>query len=336
MATNYKTYSKAPLTTAQVLTKLQGQGLDITPADKATEFLNKVSYFRFRGYLYPYLDLINIPAAPSPKNFKPNSKFSKAREVYLFDEGLRCLIFKILPELEVALRCILDSTLSEIAGHGFWHTQEEWFKRNKFPKRILNSLSNSFCDSSEKYASHYRENYYNDNSHFYKQLPPFWVLCELSTIGQIMEIYETLNEAHTSIDTSPGIPNSTLLDKMARNKFGASQYRELVNWVRVLRAVRNISAHHGRLWNKNILAPSGITSKVTIHFPFIPGTTNPKTNSVYASLVIIRIMCKKIGIDDGIKKELKRLFRKYPESNKRENKFSMGIPVRWESDDIWK
>ena len=254
--------------------------------------------------------------------------------MYLFDDGLRCLIFKILPELEVALRSVLDSTLSNISGHGFWHTQDEWFKTNKLPKRILNSLSNSFCDSSEKYAVHYRENYYNNHSHLYKQLPPFWVLCELSTIGQIREFYENLTEAHPSIATST-MPNSSVLDKMAQNNFGASKYRDLVNWVQVLRAVRNISAHHGRLWNKNIIAPSGITSKVSIPFPLIPGTSNPKLNSVYASIIVIRIMSKKLGINDGIKKELNRLFRKYPESKKKENKFSMGIPLNWEKDNIW-
>ena len=96
--------------------------------------------------------------------------------MYRFDEGLRRLVFNLLPEIEVALRSVLDATICHIASHGFWHLQPQWFKNNQHPKRVINALSTSFCDSAEAYASHYRETYYNEHAGPYKHLPPFWVL----------------------------------------------------------------------------------------------------------------------------------------------------------------
>lgn len=334
---SFKPYTKHPLAVPDVIAKLQAQGLVIGDVNKASALLGRVNYFRFRGYLHPYLDLINIPAAPAPKNFKAGATFEQASEMYRFDEGLKKLIFNLMPDIEVALRTVLDSTMCQSAGHGFWYLEPQWFYSKKHPNRIINSLSSSFCDSSEKYAQHFQKTYFNNISGIYKHLPPFWVLFELSTIGQLYEFYANLDEAAANFPiSSPTLPCNTVLDKMAKNRMGADKYKDLRTWVKMLRAIRNICAHHGRLWNKNILAPNGITHKVSIPFPTVnPGSSAPKTNTVYASLIVLHLMSKKLGIFDGIKDGLLALLAAHPEANKPAHLFAMGIPANWHQDTVW-
>lgn len=331
----FKPYTKLPLTVAGVIAKLQAQGLVIGDVNKASDTLGRINYFRFRGYLYPYLDLVNIPAAPAPKRFQAGATFEQALEIYSFDEGLKRLIFNLLPDIEVALRTVLDATMCQSAGHGFWYLDPVWFKKGQHPNRVINSLSSSFCDSSEKYARHFRDTYFNNESGIYKHLPPFWVLFEMSTLGQLNEFYANLS------DKAPGFPATTLpcnteLDKMAKNWMGADKYSDLCSWVKMLRAVRNICAHHGRLWNKNILAPHGIINKVSTPFPPVhPGSTTPKLNTVYAALIVLRLMSRKLGIDDRIKIGLLGLLATHPEANLPTKLFAMGMPANWHQDTVW-
>lgn len=328
-------YSKIPKDPAYLVQKLKGQGLAFSDEPAAEAFLKKVSYFRFRGYLYPYLDLSVAP--PTPRTFKPASTFEKALEMYLFDEGLRTLIFQLLPKVEVALRAVLDGTVSAAAGHGFWYVDPAWFKKGKFPERIISSLQASFCRSSEAYALHYHATYYNQVSSPFKGLPPFWVVSELSTLGQLKDFFENLREdapGYPPSATVPAPPKSTPLDKMAHG-LGAAHFRDLVSWVSALRDVRNVCAHHSRLWNRNLRAPANIASKVSVAFP-LNDPAKPaslKTNTVYAAIVALRLICRPLAINDGLHAGLSALFTSFPEAQS--HLFSIGMPLGWETDALW-
>jgi abortive infection bacteriophage resistance protein len=322
----FRPYTKAPLTSAAIVAKLQQQGLAVSNPATVGALLERISYFRVRGYLFPYFDLVG--SSPVLKAFKAGANIEQALQMYGFDEGLRALIFDLMPQLEIALRTVLDSVMSHTAGHCFWYLQPQWFAKGKHPTHVISTLNGAFCKSAEKYADHYRDTYYNEQSGMFKNMPPFWVISELSTFGQIKDFFENLKE-----DASPfpatTLPKSTVLDKMAQRRFGAKHFRDLAKWVHMLRDVRNVCAHHGRLWNKNFLAPPSIQSFVSKPFPPVAGSTN----SIYAALVVVRIMCKAIGISDSIKPELTRLFSQFPEAAL--HKVSMGMPLDWDADSVW-
>jgi abortive infection bacteriophage resistance protein len=328
---NFRAYTKPPADTPTVLAKLQAQGLTISDAANATRTIDRVGYFRFRGYLYPYFDLAAV-LPPMPRKFKVGATFEQALDMYRFDEGLRRLIFNLITELEVTLRTTLDSTMSHTAGHGFWYLQPEWFKNGGHPSRVIGSLSSSFCASSENYAQHYHLTYFNEQSGKYKHLPPFWIICELSTIGQLRDFFEGLKEDASPPFPSATLPKNTVLDKMAK-RLGASDFRGLAKWVHVLRDVRNACAHHGRLWNRNLIAPPSVGNKVSKPFPLLPNGRQAKTNTVYAALVMMRVICKSQGINDQIQASLLSLFSLYPEAQN--HLYAMGMPTDWDKDNIW-
>jgi abortive infection bacteriophage resistance protein len=323
-------YLKAPISPADLIIKLKTQGLTFVDETKAQVDIAKIGYFRFRGYLHPYID-----SATHPRTFIPNATFEKALDMYLFDDALRKLVFNILPFVEIALRSTLDATMCNLTNHGFWYLEKSWYNTkptsNSFPEKVIQSLYSNFSRSSEAYATHYHNNYYNSKAPNYKGMPPFWVIGELTTLGQIVTIYDDLKENAPSFPITSTAPKSTVLDKMSHT-LGATHYRDLISWMYSIRDMRNICAHHGRLWNRNLRAPSNIKSKVSIPFPIV--NTKDKTNTVYAALVALRLICKAKGIDDEIKNRLTLAFNTYPEA--RNHLYAMGIPERWDEDHIWR
>ncbi len=316
-----QTYNKLPKTQAQLIAKLKQQGLIILDSTAAEDFLKKVSYYRFRGYLYPYFD---ISQNSSPRPFKPNSTFENIKEIYCFDEDLRKLLFGVMPEIEVALRTALDTTISPIVGNGFWYLNNHVIKNNALLDKVRTKLLTEFTRSKEKFATHYLSNYTNNISPAYPTMPPFWVICELATIGQLKVIFDNIESTHSSIHFP--------LIQMSK-AFGAKNFKELVNWVHAVRDLRNLCAHHSRLWNRNLFAPSGIQKKVSHTSIPLPNTNRQAPNSIYLTILMLHIICKHQNIKDGLKEGLITLLQKYPQASV--HKGSMGMPPDWQDDKIW-
>ena len=79
-----------------------------------------------------------------------------------------------------------------------------------------------------------------------------------------------------------------------------------------------------------------MATKVSKPFPVLhPGSTNAKMNTVYAALVVMRLMSKKLGIADGIKAGLQSLLTSYPEANLPAHLHSMSMPTDWDHDTLW-
>lgn len=76
-------YTKQPLDTPDIIETLKERELAITSEEKAIDFLNHVSYFRFATYLRPMED------DALTHHYKPNASFEKAVMLYEFDAKLR-------------------------------------------------------------------------------------------------------------------------------------------------------------------------------------------------------------------------------------------------------
>jgi abortive infection bacteriophage resistance protein len=146
-------------------------------------------------------------------------------------------------------------------------------------------------------------------------MPPFWSICELSTFGNILSIFDTLNKASFSLSQ-----NKNVLDNLSQ-EFGAKNLKELNSWLKLIRDVRNRVAHHSRVWNCNYREPHGIRQVLNT-------TVQPsQPNKIYLFFVILETMKQKNILDVSIKEELKQLTHKYQIINKYLH--SMGIPQGW-------
>ncbi|MCV2401789.1 Abi family protein [Marinomonas sp. C2222] len=249
-------YNKPWLSYEQQLDKLIENGLIIDDRNKALSSLEKIGYYRLSGYWYPFRERSELCCLYDPSLNMPNKKqrrvtklvfdrfdsgfgFQDAVDLYVFDKKLRILVLDALERIEIALRVDISHTLGQISA--FAYLESANFK-NVFSKRVdsrtgvipqhswLQNHANLISRSKEEFILHTKEKY---------GLPvPIWVACEVWDFGTMSRLFKgMLPEQQTLI----------------ANKYGITKGETLESWLRCLNYLRNVCAHHSRLWNRNMI-----------------------------------------------------------------------------------
>lgn len=304
----YSLYTKPYKNSTDLIKKLKSQNLKIINEQFAEKILSKISYFRFKIYLKPFLDT-------TTKQFKPNSTFEYAYELYSFDKDLKSILFLIIGQIEINLRTKLDQYITSHTNNSFWYLDNKYFINESKIFNTKVSLKNEFLRSKDDFTLHYKENYVNNICNDFKEMPPFWIISELSTFGNILSIFETIDKKPFTLQH-----NKNVLDELSK-EFGANNLKELNSWLKLIRDVRNRVAHHSRVWNCNYREPHGIRQ-------ILSSDLNPtQTNKIYLFFVILEILYKNQIVDKNIQQEIKILLNNYPKT--RDFIASMGIPQKW-------
>lgn len=304
----YSLYIKPYKNSTDLIKKLKSQNLQIINEQFAETILSKINYFRFKIYLKPFLDT-------TTKQFKANCTFEYAYELYSFDEDLKSILFSIIGQIEINLRTKLDQYITSHTNNSFWYLDNKYFINESKIFNTKVSLKNEFLRSKDDFTLHYKENYVNNICNDFKEMPPFWIISELSTFGNILSLFETIDKKPFTL-----LHNKNVLDELSK-EFGAKNLKELNSWLKLIRDVRNRVAHHSRVWNCNYREPHGIRQN-------LPLDLNPtQTNKIYLFFVILEILYKNQIVDKNMQHEIKVLLNNYPKT--RDLIDSMGIPQKW-------
>lgn len=305
-------YSKPSLSYSQQLQQLKDRGLNIESEKKALHLLENISYYRLSGYWYPML------AQPkSLHRFKEGASFNTAFKIYCFDREFRRLILGELEKIEVAIRAKIIYILSK--NHGaFWFNHLPLFRNSYTYARTIEKFEKDFDDSREDFIIRFKEKYNNP-------LPPSWMMLEITSFGSLSFVYSNLK---------PGRDKRTIA-----NYFGLNE-RTFESWIHSIIYVRNICAHHGRLWNRDYSIAANIPT--SLPNTWIKITTLPNAdpsfppvnlnNKTYFFLSMIIYLLNTINPHHSFKIRLKNLLEEYPTIDIK----SMGFPTGWEEEDLWK
>lgn len=129
----------------------------------------------------------------------------------------------------------------------------------------LNTIERELQRSKEDFIKEHYTKY--DNTTF----PPSWKLLELSSFGCLTKLYFNFNDR-------------TVKKDIARD-YDIPQHEILESWMKSVNVIRNICAHHGRLWNRIIPVmpqlPKTLKNKWIINKP-------PTSNKLYSSFVKLK------------------------------------------------
>jgi abortive infection bacteriophage resistance protein len=307
-------YTKPYRTSSDLVADLETKGLQVCNQVKASNFLSKVNYFRFKIYLRPFLKLPN-------KNFKKGYSFEEGMQLYRFDNELRNYLFSVIGRIEIKLRSRLDQTITSSTNDPFWYLKDSYFQDINSINKTRRKLKEYFENSKDDYAKHYKGKYHNSLTNGYKQMPPFWMIAELATFGTITSIIRSLKKGPFQTG-----PRTNSLDIFAQ-EFGAKNLKELNNWLFLLRDVRNRCAHHSRVWNCNYRNPSSIPNYLsTPHRPVRP-------NRLYGSLALLHYVSTSMNLEIRIRKNIFFLINSYP--GVKAHLGSAGFPSQWQFDPFW-
>lgn len=228
-------FSKPSLEYTQQIAHLRAAGMIIDDKSFAEYWLRHVSYYRLSAYwLY-----FEYPKGTAGHRFRPNTHFSDITALYDFDRNLRRQVMRGTEHVEVALR---GSWAYQLAHMGDGHSYLDaalYSDRTEF-HRNLAKLTGDAGTSRETYIKHYRQTYDSP------ALPPVWMVAEMMSFGQLSRWYSNLdNRALRNEIAKPlGLPEAVL-----------------VPFIKHLTDIRNICAHHGRLWNRGFLQPPKLAQK---------------------------------------------------------------------------
>ncbi len=292
-------YAKPPLTYTQQLDLLQQRGLTVTNHAQAEHLLAVVSYYRLSGYWYPLLaDKVNHV-------FKPGATFDVAFELYKFDRALRMLILREIEKIEVAVRARLIYTCS--TAHGpFWFLDQKHFHDPIAHGNTLGSLKKELDRSDEEFIKAFQQKYADP-------LPPSWMTFEVASFGTVSRLYKNLK---------PG----KMRREVARS-FGLSD-TVFISWLHTLVYVRNVCAHHARIWNR-VLGIAPEQPRTTAHTWLLTPPANPR--KLYFALSIILYLHRTVNPHTTFIQKLKDLFSAHPNVDPA----AMGFPANWGKEPLW-
>lgn len=112
--------------------------------------------------------------------------------------------------------------------------------------------------------------------------------------------------------------------------FGLPQHEFLISWLESLTVLRNLCAHHARIWNRRYaLKPqmpivlSGQKWLTIFSFP---------VDKIYPQLCCVAYLLNTIDAKNKFPQDVKRLLLKYSSINVA----AMGFPKGWEKEPLWE
>jgi abortive infection bacteriophage resistance protein len=299
-------YLKPSLTIEDQINLLVSRGLIIDDPVLAKHILSNISYYRLSSYFY------NFWEDKSGHKFFGSTKFERIVNIYNFDSELRTICFKAIEVIEVSIRTKLSVFLSH--NHGPY-----WFDNDNI---VINKTSHADNIKSiqDLLNQKIKEQFIKDHFKKYSdQYPPSWKLLEITSFGLLSRLYGNISPSvkeKKSIARSLGLPNHEFLE----------------SWLKSIAYIRNICAHHSRLWDKKLstpLIPNNLKGKWLSN----ASLTNLKRDGLYINLCCIKYLVDNIKPDNDFGSEILRLLKNYKQDVDLDK---MHFPKSWDKDDLWK
>lgn len=285
-------FNKPALSAADLITFVQSKGLTVSDHGYAHHCLTYVGYYRLKIYMRPFED--------NSKRFVAGTTFEHVVEVYDFDRKLRLLCLDAIERIEVALRSHIINVMGAHGGPHFYY--DETFFESKDAVTSMRQLGERGKHLSiTHYKTEYGEPY----------LPAIWCLTEASTFGQLSKLYADLELQYR---------------KEIAKGFGFDEII-CVSWFKSIATIRNICAHHGRLWNAELLVNMPMKAKAY-------ASDLQDNKRCYARLAVLGALLKNINSNGGHGwiPHLVKLIDDRPTSV---SLTAMGFPSDWKTRALW-
>lgn len=261
---------KPPKTIEEQISLLKSRNIIIDDIESVKVFLQNNNYYRLMGYAYQFK--IN------EKNYQVNTNFSTLTEIYDFDKLLRQILFPLLEDFEVSFKTKLAYFLCHKYG-AECHLKENIFKNLQYYFDFISTLLRNIKQSSKQlFIKHHNDKY---DGRF-----PFWVLIEILSFSTISKLFKNLNNK----------------DKSEFLKLHYS-YDAIIfeNWIEHFSVIRNICAHHDRIYNKNF------------NLKFLKEDHTDKTFKIFDSLYALSKVIPNRNLWSNSVRELAQIINEYKE-----------------------
>jgi len=289
---------KSPTTFPQQLSLLESRDLLIEDKPFALHRLAHANYFRLNCYRHPFL-------IPHSESFLEGTTFDQLWEIYRFDHRFRLLMLDAIERCEISFRTQWAYHLAHI--HGPQAYENPAIHRNQYDhQKTLTKLDTEIRRSTEDFLSPHRGPA--------APRPPIWMVCEVMSIGQLSALYDNL-----------AAPSDR---QIIADNYGFDE-KVLRSFLHHLTVVRNVCAHHARLWNRRFAVTFTLPKKKPAHLHL---NFHSDVRTIYNTLVVLTALLDQIEPGQHWTPRLISLLGEHSWDTSPH----MGFPSDWKSRPIWQ
>lgn len=300
MSASRSTPDKPALTIPAQIERLRQRGMRIADEARAAHYLSHLNYYRLRGY-WMYFEC----QAPGEKErFAPGTTFDDVIRLYDFDRRLRLEIYDAIERVEVSLRARWAYVLSH-RDTCVAHRNPDLF--NEHHSTLLGKLGSLYNDRNESFLRRYLDR---------DEEPPIWAVAEILSFTDLSRWLSNLDSRHLRVAVAEPYD--------LHESVFCSFIHQLTN-------VRNVCAHHGRLWNRDLVA-------YTIKLPKKPVLLNAqlqrnaaRTTRLYNILTLLAWMMRIVSPGSTWHTRIRALLEERPDLWE-----GMGVPEDWQGFELWQ
>lgn len=293
-------FNKTAKTTSELCLHYSQKGLTISPDSAMMDLLADIGFYRLKGYMPPFFSNAN-------KQFFPDTDISKILDLYFFDKKLRAILMNSIEFIEVATRTRICNTMAEIYG-SHWYLDSNHFDNQGLYANMIQYISEYVQHAYEPFIQNYLRKYTSPS------LPPSWMISDILTFGKMSSMYENLKDNQ--------------IKKQVANRFGTLPVF-LESWLKSINFIRNLCAHHGRLWNRRLPLKPKLPTRAK--HQFLQTVTEETNQKLYGILSCMIYMGQFLPGQFSLKADILSLIADYPQISLS----AMGFPAHWRSEPLW-
>ncbi|NWO04676.1 MAG: Abi family protein [Alteromonadaceae bacterium] len=318
-------YSRPWKSFPEQLELLKSRGMVVTDEPAALDYLQRVGYYRLSAYWYPFRKFEVVqdgktgkPASRALDEFYPGTQFVDAVRLYLFDKQLRLQAMDALERIEVALRVDIAHLLGKRSV--FAHLDPDQLHPS-FIRKKLRGGQTRFEKWEEKCLSLQRRSKEDFVKHYrakHGEPFPIWVAVETWDFGAVSQFFAMMR----------------VKDQLTlANRYGVTDWHTFQTWLRSLNYLRNVCAHHSRLWNRNVADQPSLAGTDNIGWCQSFAGRNDLIAKPFLLLAICRHMVKVICPDTKWHERLANHLQSFPEQHSQRalSMTDVGVPENWKS-----
>lgn len=202
---------------------LRRKGLEVENPSEAIFTLSRINYYRLIAYG------LTLKDPNQPNKYRPGTTFNQLVALYEFDKNLRQLLIGVVESIEVAFRTHIAYHHAHAYGP-LGYKKASNFKNSGHHEKFLKNLERSMEDNKkELFVVHHQEKY--------QGVFPIWVAIEVLSFSTLSLLFKNLQNK----------------DKKSISKdYYNVPFIYIESWLHTLTTIRNICAHHSRLYGRKL------------------------------------------------------------------------------------
>ncbi len=305
---------------AEQVALLKDRGLVFADERAGLLDVERLGYYRLSGYFYPLRKTKPVGEVGRLDEFQEGATFELVVQLAEFDKKLRLLVLYAIETIEIAVRVAVAHRLGKVDPEAHLNAALLDGKFTQEPRRGGSSQHEEWLDRFEHLCSKSKEDFLSHHRALYGGRLPIWVAIELWDFGLLSRFVSGMQHRD---------------QRAIASAYGLTDGLVLKSWLRTFNFVRNVAAHHSRLWNRRLPETPVLPSLERCRWLETLHKNEESRSRLYGALTCMRLMMRCIAPASTWHHRLKEHVKTFPASHLLSIE-AAGFPADWADQPIWR